>query len=458
MSGFSTFRKRKPSDCHEIDAKRSRFNYGSYLSHIKQEYKEYSPHGINGGQKHEAYNFMKPVTPVGILKLPSAVVYKPERFSNQYVGAYMLADEREVVSSTRQYSSAYDATIAVYDDQRRMNFQPELYIDSLRHTEARNVNFTDLRRLLSDIDISCLSTVNFSNAWELSEELESSLKYFVDTRNEIVFLRKLERQHCFQFSYNGINISNRNGIFNRLKFLESESYYRCNRMNQLFRQLQTVVRPTIVDDIRYMHSISYEKHWTNRARYWFNQFKEIKWGQGGHPSRHVKMYLTKYRPSKREIYYQNAGENKNEILNNWNVKFEKSVKNEPPKSLKDEKLPKTQIPNKTNATMSNVVTKAKTVSDCTNVQSEEIVMAEPQVINETKEVSGAEAAEQQMSTGEIIAVNEKEVELQAQQVDKENESVLSNSLVIVEEQISVVSVTDDDFSHNINNPDGDTKN
>lgn len=115
----------------------------------------------------------------------------------------------------------------------------------------RYVNFSDLKRHLSDIDVGCLCNWNFTTAFDLAEELESSLKYFIDTRNELIFLRKLHRQQCIPFSYNEIHITNTSRMYDRIKFLENESAYRSNRMNQLFYQLQNVVIPSVIDDIRY---------------------------------------------------------------------------------------------------------------------------------------------------------------------------------------------------------------
>lgn len=239
-----------------------------------------------------------------------------------------------------------------------------------------------------------------------------------------------------------------------MKFLENESSYRSNRMNQLFHQLQSVVIPSIIDDIRYVHSVSYERSWTNRARYWFSQFKQIKWlkRSGIVNNRARKNYHRSYQSDHRSSNVKDEFE----VTNNVNVKSELVVK---PKASslgkntdKSENILKVQSknlslreqvtnmqPEKTVQIMSTIVEKPIELDDSNNdVVLEKIVEAEH----------------------EGIAVESQDkVDLGA---DKECESDnLSSSLVIIEPNISVVTVPDDDnndSSSNANPPEGDNIN
>lgn len=102
-----------------------------------------------------------------------------------------------------------------------------------------------------------------------------------------MFLRKLKHYFTVPFSYNKIDIVSRKELHNRMMFLESESDYRSYRANQLFHQLQCVVNPSIIDDIRYMHSIVYTKEWNHRESFWSSQFYQIQWEESRVTSSHA---------------------------------------------------------------------------------------------------------------------------------------------------------------------------
>lgn len=328
---MSAYRKRKSSDILEGDRKRIPLDrYDGWF--IKQEHNAQSS---NNGRLYAAvpYNYdsssVAPVIASGGVQ--SAVVFnRPHRYynSSQYVDQPYRSDDRNVISSNSSGCNGV-VSLAYYDKGRQMNFQHEVYINSLRQSEPRYdrvhnvlcppirniknfhfnriVNFNELRRHLSDIDIRLVYNWNFSTALDLTLELESSLNYFVDTRNELVFLRKMQRTQCIPFSYNEINITNRNGIYNRMRFLQDESFFRSNRMNQLFYQLQSVVIPAIIDDIRYVHSVSYEKAWINRARYWFNLYKQIKWEHAVDGGGDFKQQSKHRRPHRKNANINEAG-------------------------------------------------------------------------------------------------------------------------------------------------------
>lgn len=308
----------------------------------------------------------------------------------------------------------------------------------------RAVNFNDLRRRLSEIDIRYVYNWKFASALDLTIELESSLKYFVDTRNELVFLRKLQRQQWTPFSYNEINIANRNGMQNRMRFLEAESAYRSNRMNLLFHQLQNVVIPSIIDDIRYVHSVVYEKSWVNRARYWFSLFKQIRWENTSR--------------------YRNDG-----VGSKFSRKHRRSRRNY---SIKDEEF---GVGNNVNIKSETIQTSIDVkVENVSQIQAKKTTLRRKETENPNQTVSNtvdgnnnamlANGSELTASSPPVAVV----VETKATQDDVHNQEAAkdseqsNSSIVIVEPNVSVVSVTDDDRPHdasdNVNPPEGDTKN
>lgn len=143
MSGF---RKRRSSDSLEGDRKRiplDRYDYGSY---IKQEYDNAQVNN-NGRQIYSAvpYNYVASsiVPAVTSGHVQSAVVYSnPQRYGNsQYVEPYRPENERSLISSTSNYNAGYGYSdvlpSAYYDKGRQMNFNHEVYINSLRQSEPR---------------------------------------------------------------------------------------------------------------------------------------------------------------------------------------------------------------------------------------------------------------------------------------------------------------------------------
>lgn len=112
---MSNYRKRKSSDSLESD--RKRFSYERYDcdSYIKQENK---PHG----------RLNHPSAPSNIQYVKS---YQSRRYYNQYVEPHNSV-KRNVIN----YNPSYDA-LAMYDDQRQMNFKYEVYLNSLRQCKSR---------------------------------------------------------------------------------------------------------------------------------------------------------------------------------------------------------------------------------------------------------------------------------------------------------------------------------
>lgn len=130
MSGY---RKRRASDSLEGDRKRTSFERYDCDSYIKQEY---NPHVRcnNGRQNYVAvpYNYVAPVAPI----IQSAIVCnKPQRYYYSRTAEPLQADKANVILSIRNYSSSDDA-ISIYEN-RRMNYEYEVYINSLRQSEPR---------------------------------------------------------------------------------------------------------------------------------------------------------------------------------------------------------------------------------------------------------------------------------------------------------------------------------
>ncbi len=231
-----------------------------------------------------------------------------------------------------------------------------------------------------------------------------------------------------------------------MRFLEDESAYRSNRMNLLFHQLQSVVIPSIIDDIRYVHSVAYEKSWTNRARYWFKIYRQIKWENGKWDSRNkYSAKGQKYQHSNQRRSYRSYV-NEDDVASDANVKTDEVATRR--KVIKSEKKSKSQSKGtashkqdaiehqtvKRDQTMSNVVEKAIASNDCNNNSVPE---APPQ---------------------EIAGTVEKEDKVGLQEANEESD--LSKSLVIIEANVSVVSVPDDDnhpndLNNDANPPEGE---
>ncbi|KAG4080010.1 hypothetical protein HA402_006322 [Bradysia odoriphaga] len=450
MSGY---RKRKSSDSLEGDRKRiplERYDYGPFkqeCDNAQVSQRLYSAVPYN-------YVASSVATVAASGGVQNTVVYsRPRYYNSQYMEPYR-SDDRNVISSVRNYSSGLNDVLpsAYYDKGRQMNFKHEVYINSLRQSEPRVVNFNDLRRHLSDIDIRYVYNWNFSTALDLTLELESSLNYFVDTRNELVFLRKIQRTQCIPFSYNEINITNRNGMYNRMRFLEDESSYRSNRMNQLFNQLQSVVIPAIIDDIRYIHSVSYEKAWTNRARYWFTLFKRIKWEHRA-TSDGFKNQQSKHR----RPYRRYANKNEADSAGKVNFKTEKGVVPKvflfDAKSVKVEKqskVPQGQPKNAPLPKQDPIRPPENHIQTVSHIGEHRIPSGETN--NPPVSDNIVQPSRPDIETTKNVEISET--------VGADKESDRSNSCVIVEQDVSLVDVKDDDNNDdsgiNDNPPEGDS--
>lgn len=236
-----------------------------------------------------------------------------------------------------------------------------------------------------------------------------------------------------------------------MRFLENESAYRSNRMNQLHHQLKSVVIPTIIDDIKYVHSVSYEKCWANRARYWFNLFKQIKW------EKHSSALGDRARTNDKRSHRSERRNHKDEVdaANDENIKSEvivkrkayafdgRCVKIEKNSNIQSkDKILQKQIPNpdeSAESALSNIAEKTLASDGCNgNLTPDKNVEEEHQ---------------------EVTVESEEKVDLEA---DKEIvPNYLSHSLILIEPNVSVVTVSDDDnHDSNINDnpPEGDTKN
>lgn len=225
-------------------------------------------------------------------------------------------------------------------------------------------------------------------------------------------------------------------------------------MNQLFHQLQSVVIPSIIDDIRSVHSVSYERSWTSRARYWFSQFKRIKWVKRSgivNNKYHAREYHHRSYQSDRRNYNV---KDEFEVTNNVNVKSELVVK---PKALS---LGKKTVKSETILQVqSEDISLRKQV---TNMQPEKPVQTMSTIVEKTME---SEDSNNVLVVEKIVEVEHQEIGVESQDkvdADKECESDnLSSSFVIIEPNISVVTVPDDDnndSSNNANPPEGDNKN
>lgn len=266
----------------------------------------------------------------------------------------------------------------------------------------------------------------------------------------------MQYTQCDHFSYNEINITNRNGIYNRMRFLEDESSYRSNRMNQLFHHLQRVVLPATIDDIRYVHSVSYEKAWTNRARYWFNLFKQMKWEHRLNGGDFTYTHSKHRRPYRRHALKEqvapvdkmNFKSEADIVPKQWAfdakiVKIEKrsNITPAPPKdTVLSKHDPIKQSDNRIQAAGSHIVEHTTSPDD---------IHADIPVFDNIVEPLRQGVA---IETKENVEVNEN--------VAADKESDRSNSCVIIEQNVSLVVLKDDDnncvSNNDANPPEGDT--
>lgn len=211
-------------------------------------------------------------------------------------------------------------------------------------------------------------------------------------------------------------------------------------MNQLFDQLQSVVIPSIIDDIRYVHSISYEKSWTNRARYWFSLFKHIRREKGSEAhARRPRRSNTDEVDDTRRI--------KSEVISTPQTLSTdvKSVKIENVPVIQSKDTISMEQEDKNIQTMSNIVEKTIESDDLNNIL-EPVRTAESETVMSVGNVD----------TPLVSAENDDKAQL-----DEENGIELSNSLVIIEPNVSLVTVADDDHhdsSNNDNPPEGVNEN
>lgn len=283
----------------------------------------------------------------------------------------------------------------------------------------RDVNFANLQRHLSDIEIESCNNWNFSTALDLTEELGSSLLYFVDTSNELVFLKKLKRHRLLPYPYDEINITDHVELDNRIKFLENELNHRSYRMNQLFHRLQKVVTPSIIDDIRYVHCVSYQKSWCKRAHYWFSEFKEIQRDQ--YFSRTVESLPSKYQKSYGKI------KDEFDVTNNVHIKSDDVVATS--KTSFDRKTVKIKKSKIKKAKSSKIRSKdAKLRAGRPTTKSGKINQTMSSYANVWKTLQNLTNLVQNLEPG----------------ADNGNESDQSNSFEIIEPNVSVISISEDD--------------
>lgn len=139
MSGG--YRKRRSSYSLEGDRKRYSFERCDYGSYIKQEYNAHV--SDNGRQSYIAVpnNYIAPVaSSFGIQN--AAISNQPQRYYYSQLVNANESNKVNVVSSTRNYISRYNASYneaisSKYDDRRRVNFECEVYINSLRQSQPR---------------------------------------------------------------------------------------------------------------------------------------------------------------------------------------------------------------------------------------------------------------------------------------------------------------------------------
>lgn len=240
-----------------------------------------------------------------------------------------------------------------------------------------------------------------------------------------------------------------------MKFIEDESAYRSNRMNQLFSQLQSVVIPSVIDDIRYVHKVSYDVSWANRARYWFNQFKQIKWERGVHVEYSTKSQQSHSKYHGQRPYRSHKVKEEIAVSSSVNIKSEVVImsKESPSdsKSINIEKI----------ANMKSDGSKAHPNKPDSNVLSDKSI----QTVSSTV----VEPIESNNSNNNLILARNVEVQPQATACEseekddqpavkdnEENEGDESKSFIIVEPNISVVTVTDEDNheSSDVDPPEG----
>lgn len=284
----------------------------------------------------------------------------------------------------------------------------------------------------------------------------------MDTKNELIFLRKIQHEHCVPFSYNEMNFPNQNELYNRIQFLEHVSAYRSNWIDKLFHQLQSVVIASIVDAITYMHSLLYEKSWTHRKHYYYTLFVQIKRqksslvinkqiyqesddsdhqrsDQSSHQSRNIKVENDRFadiclkeirdigkRIKERDILLKEL-EGKRDVANRVNVKSENYV---PTSSMLDYKIIKVEKPD---------MRYAKLLQDLEmylkNIRDNVDVPNNMNIKSEKKDMQS-----ERPSIGELL----KKCEHLQVDLGADSEGNLSDSCEIIETNVNVVNVSEDD--------------
>lgn len=193
---------------------------------------------------------------------------------------------------------------------------------------------------------------------------------------------------------------------------------------------------------RYVHSISYDKSWVNRARYWFNLLKQIKWEKGikfNHHSNRTHGFSKYHGTNSYENYKV-----KDEDLKG-RVKSEVVITAKIPTLLgsKSDRIQKLKS-NKSNTDLSE---------QNSNIQSDKSV----QTVG-----SGDKNNNSLLATNVQVQIQPQETAVENadnanQQENVENES---ESFIIIEPNISVVTITDEDnldASNNVDPPEGENK-
>lgn len=222
-------------------------------------------------------------------------------------------------------------------------------------------------------------------------------------------------------------------MYDRMRFLENESTYRSKRMNALFHRLQRAVIPSIVDDIRSLHSNMYEKSWISRGRYWFSQFKQIKWEHGlktgfAHSNRHGN-YRRAYRR------YNIKDEYDGERTSSAKIKSETKHHRTPSFDAKRVKSEQIKNSSKKSNTMPRKQESEKHLPPVSNIASKE---CDKKSSGLGKNVKAAPNKRMMSPPSDVVAAKGNNVHHAA-----ESANDLSKSLILIEPNISLVSVPDD---------------